>query len=486
MIRKTTYMQTIFAFACLFVATVHAEIHSWKGKNGKVVKAEFVYVSIDRSHVSLRLPNGKIVNTAIAGLSEEDQRYIKQNELPDFARWNKAHEYYKTGQMYYFGDDVRQSFETAAQYYKRAVTTYHDRDGYFSLGLCYSQGLGVAKNLQKARASYKAAAERGHLGAQNNLAIMLEDGTGGERNKAKSLYWFRKAAAKESPVALNNLGSREKYKGNTTLAADYFMRAGEAYLKQYDGEGVLKTIDLLQGIGAAALARTLSDKLYGKRTTSRVSPSTAIPASSGTGWFCASKYVVTCWHVLDGHDRFYLISEALPKTPLKLVMKDRQNDLAILEIPSHDLTSHGILPISMRSPVTAGTVFTSGFPHVDFLGKAPKYTEGSISAVSGFDDDPRILQISVPVQSGNSGGPLLDERGCVVGIVASKLAAARIFEWTGDLPQNINYAVKSAYLRTLLDGKGIKFASEPTWAKGVSRQNLIKEVNKAVVLILAE
>ena len=84
------------------------------------------------------------------------------------------------------------------------------------------------------------------------------------------------------------------------------------------------------------------------------------------------------------------------------------------------------------------------------MGANPKITEGIVSSLSGILDDPRTYQISVPVQSGNSGGPLLNRNGEAIGVVTAKLDAETVFEWTGDLPENVNYAIKIDYLRPLL------------------------------------
>lgn len=103
-----------------------------------------------------------------------------------------------------------------------------------------------------------------------------------------------------------------------------------------------------------------------------------------------------------------------------------------------------------------------------------------ISATSGIQDDRRTYQISVPVQAGNSGGPLIDSEGRVVGIVASKLNAAKVFEWTGDLPQNVNYAVKSSHLHSLIPVETRDTAIE---VSGGNVQAMAGAVRDAVVRI---
>ena len=91
-----------------------------------------------------------------------------------------------------------------------------------------------------------------------------------------------------------------------------------------------------------------------------------------------------------------------------------------------------------------------------FLGFWPATTNlsvGNVSALAGLGDDSRYLQISAPVQPGNSGGPLLDASGHLVGIVTAKLDA-RVARFTGDVPQNVNFALKAEVARTFLDSKG--------------------------------
>jgi S1-C subfamily serine protease len=92
-----------------------------------------------------------------------------------------------------------------------------------------------------------------------------------------------------------------------------------------------------------------------------------------------------------------------------------------------------------------------GFPVTVLLGLEPKFTDGSVSALSGVGGESSLLQVSVPVQPGNSGGPLLNDRGEVVGIVTSSAAVAHFLQASGTLPQNVNWAVKSEYAAMLFD-----------------------------------
>ena len=92
-----------------------------------------------------------------------------------------------------------------------------------------------------------------------------------------------------------------------------------------------------------------------------------------------------------------------------------------------------------------------GYPTQSILGGEPKFTEGSISALSGMGGEAAFMQISVPVQPGNSGGPLVNAEGEVVGIITATAAIELFLRTTGTLPQNVNWAVKSDYAQLLFD-----------------------------------
>jgi len=106
-------------------------------------------------------------------------------------------------------------------------------------------------------------------------------------------------------------------------------------------------------------------------------------------------------------------------------------------------------------------VIVVGYPLGGLLGSGPQVTTGNVSSLIGPGDDTRALQFTAPTQSGNSGGPLLDSDGRVVGVVSAKLNAVRVHEMTGDIPQNVNFAIKAALARSFLDAAGVDCQSRP-------------------------
>ncbi len=206
--------------------------------------------------------------------------------------------------------------------------------------------------------------------------------------------------------------------------------------------------------------------------------------SMGTGWLTAHGYVVTCYHVIKGHRKVFIKSQKIEKMPVKVVSKDSANDLAILKPDKLTGLPPG-LPISGRDLVLAQKVFTLGYPQTQLLGDALKFTDGTVSALSGLHDDARCIQISVPVQSGNSGGPLINTSGEVVGVIVSKLAAINVFKWTGDLPENVNYAVRTDYAKPLL-GAQEKREFPLLEAKQAEMEEQVRRLSDSVVMVIAE
>lgn len=161
---------------------------------------------------------------------------------------------------------------------------------------------------------------------------------------------------------------------------------------------------------------------------------------------------------------------------------DTNNDLALLKVKG----KFSALPIINSQSVKKGThVITIGFPNIDIQGKEPKLSEGIVSALSGIQDEPTVFQISVPIQPGNSGGPMVNMNGNVVGIIASKLSTLYMLKNKGSVPENVNYAIKSNYLNELIQtDKGVsKLLLSPTKQPPKDLVELSERVEKAIALV---
>ena len=132
-----------------------------------------------------------------------------------------------------------------------------------------------------------------------------------------------------------------------------------------------------------------------------------------------------------------------------MVAADQTNDLAVLKT-KYQPRSHAILrgDIGVHS---GDSVTAVGYPLAFVLSAEPRVTTGTVSAVSGIQGDFRVFQIEASVQPGNSGGPLLDDRGHVIGVVNSRLNDLAMVEATGSIPQNVNFAIKSSIVQIFLD-----------------------------------
>jgi len=199
---------------------------------------------------------------------------------------------------------------------------------------------------------------------------------------------------------------------------------------------------------------------------------------AGTGFAISEDgHIATAYHVIKDAKtiKVYLSKDSFVSA--RVIHGDPANDLTLLKIENP--TPNFLQITQMRSVKTGDRVFTIGFPISSVLGQEAKYTEGVVSSLSGLKGASSLLQITVPVQPGNSGGPLVNEKGEVVGIITSTAAILPFIEKTGSLPQNINWAVKADYLRPLIE---LPKAEQ----KEFDREQLIGHVKKSTFLIEAE
>jgi S1-C subfamily serine protease len=211
-------------------------------------------------------------------------------------------------------------------------------------------------------------------------------------------------------------------------------------------------------------------------------PASDSPVASGSGFFISSdRYLLTNYHLVNG-SRKIIVRTSNSEGLAKVAKIDAANDLALLKIDG----SFATIPLGDARAVAVGdSVMTIGYPNIEVQGTAPKFTKGEVSSLSGFQDDSRLFQISVPIQPGNSGGPLIDDHGNVVGITNAQLSALKMITAAGSIPQNVNYAVKISYAQLLVETVP---ELTPKLAKPhkdkVDTGKIIDDAQKATVLIL--
>ncbi|MBN1842369.1 MAG: SEL1-like repeat protein [Deltaproteobacteria bacterium] len=468
--------------------------------------------------------------------------FLKVAERED-SIFNNAPAQDALGDMYRFGQGVAQDYTEALKWYRKAAEQ-GNVGAQSSLGVMYFHGLGVTQNNTEAAKWFHKAASSGDVEAQRVLGFMYQCGLGVTQNYIKAIGWYRKALAQgddKAQIFLDALlggiypGWECLYQGDTeylfinkdkirrqknlvwlwTMDVPFqesdFGKKGTkrccwiadcdsdkiglvSYI-EYDSNG--KIIDSytskeseveMSPVVPGSMGEMLKEYAYShlKTETRKKEESAKTEPCSGTGWPVTSGFVVTNNHVVAGHNNIVLIRQDGVKIPATIAAHDAYNDLALLEVKDTGLLP-AALPLSSKPAALGEKIVTVGYPHPDLLGVKPKLTEGVVNSTSGLGDDPRALQISVPIQAGNSGGPLVNMEGKVVGIVTSKVNAIKMFKWTGDLPQNINYGIKISYLQGLLSSVSPKKRIDTVHPfNNASIEELAEKIKNSVLIIVAE
>lgn len=253
-------------------------------------------------------------------------------------------------------------------------------------------------------------------------------------------------------------------------------------LKETDGASEFYRNDLYKGSGEALILnerdfpiRIFEDEL--ETGTKKMDPTRM--QSSGSGFFISSNgYIATNYHVIEDHSKLYVRNvygdlsvkyEAVP------VVVDEINDLAILKISDEKFQQINAIPYVLNPKLSdvGESVFALGYPLTGTMGMKVKLTDGIISSRTGFADNIVTYQISVPVQPGNSGGPLFSKNGELIGIISS------IHRET----DNVSYAIKSNFLVNLINLLPQTVLSTENKLAGKSLAEQVKEIENFVVLI---
>jgi S1-C subfamily serine protease len=365
------------------------------------------------------------------------------------------------------------NYTEAAKWYQKSAERGF-AEAQTQMGLCYLYGNGVSLDSERAVKWFRKSAEQGDKNGQAMLGICCGGGIGVPKNDIEAYKWLSLAAAHSWQ--------------DSSLGGDYQSSLTYLYTNILSVMKICETNmsreEIVEAQRLAAIFVPQKETLVSKPNPEDLTTNLS-PTASGTGFFVTDDgFLVTCAHVVKGARQIRLSTSA-GFIDAKVVSVDAANDLALLKaviIPQ----GGAALPIAASLTVNLGnTVATVGFPNIGLQGFSPKLAKGEIASLSGSQDDPRYFQISVPVQPGNSGGALVDEHGNVIGIVSAKLNAQAALAASGQLPENVNYAVKSSFLLSFLESVPEVSAKLKTPnTSGEQFSDVVKSAQQAAVLVL--
>lgn len=412
----------------------------------------------------------------------------------------------RLGRLFFFeGSGVQKDFGNALEWFQKA-SAQGDPIAQFGLGMMYGKGDGFPKDeskcqewIQKAAAQglpdaqnlvaawysegyfgfskdavkavewLQKAASQGHAFAQLSLGQAYRDGKGVPKDAVKAIEWYGKSAAQGLAVSQFMLGI-EYFDGKGGLDDNVLAYAWLNLASSKNYETAAKERDLIakymtpveiteaQRLSSSwkvgqMLARESGSAGGGKQTAS---PGGLAKKNTGTAFIVnAAGHAITNHHVVEGCTE---VRAEGRDGVVKVVTSDVINDLAQLQIPGAVFAQATIAsdPAKVRQ---GEDIVVFGFPLNAVLSSGGNLTPGVVSALTGLGNNTNQIQITAPIQPGSSGSPVISKKGEVVGVVAMKLSDSKMAKATGQVGQNVNFAVSGQTLKTFLDTHKVEYRS---------------------------
>tara|TARA_Y100000588_G_C14257682_1_gene926249 strand:- start:1162 stop:2649 length:1488 start_codon:yes stop_codon:yes gene_type:complete len=416
------------------------------------------------------------------GLGDKPNFVKAVEHFKQAAKLNHAQAQGMLGQCYRKGRGVNRDLAKAAHWIELA-SKQNDTIANFLYGTLLATGQGTPLDYKKAMTFYLKAAAKGHAPAMNNIGALHEQGHGVPKNFVEAAKWYRMAAGMNLPNAQCNLGqlfaSGRGVPKNPAEALIWYQKAasqdhpqaqfllGSAY---HFGKGVkhdpvkaYQWINLSANHGNPSAIQhrgTIANKLTPTQIQeaskqisifrAKHSPNALIlkrEALTGTGFFISTEGHLLTSHHLIAQGRRIEVRIKTGNYSAELIKTDPANDIALLKIKAQTTP---LYLNSQKRPEIGQSVFTIGFPNRRNLGAASTYTAGKVSSLFGLKNDPRLLQLSAPIQPGNLGGALVDEHGTTIGIINFSMEYRKPNKLAENLNLNIKHALKATHIKQFL------------------------------------
>ena len=268
------------------------------------------------------------------------------------------------------------------------------------------------------------------------------------------------------PASVNNCS----YKGNGVLeevfvGGAYQFTNAEEYIKQQTTQQIIAEVE----------------KPNERQENTSSDENEVIPISSGSGFFVNKNgYLVSNYHVVEMCQYILAVMDG-DLLNVKVVASDITNDLIVGKV--EELSNNNFLALSSDGAFLGDNVIAAGFPLAGTLSDNLKVTRGIVSSMSGLNNNYSEYQIDAAVQSGNSGGPLIDASGNVVGVVVAQLNKYKLLQEREIIPENVNFAVKSQNVGVFLSANNIDFVSKDS-KKVIQNRVVAKSAEDSTVMLL--
>ena len=465
----------------------------WFQKSAKQGNAQSQY------HLAGMYANGE-------GVPEDDPQAVFW--FRKSAKQGDARAQFNLGVMYEFGEGVPEDDRQAVNWYQQAAEQGYAR-AQFGLGRMYADGVGVPRNKIEAYAWFNLAAARGdervQLLAKRRKATIREDMTSTQIIEARLLSGeiadrLDRATGIDRPQLSPSADSARPNDAQIQApsipvpavnSSQGTVRQSQIYLAALgfdpgpaDGLIGKRTRNAVQRfqrhVGLTPTGRISEELLrllQAAATEEQADESPPKPETTGSSsGFVVNRAgeILTSYHAIERCGNAGMtIAFGDTSHHATVQVQDAENDLALLVVDSDGACAwwsptcsavfdRPALFTELPRASLGAEVAVAGYPLKGLLAPTLNVTRGNVSSLTGVGNEAKWLQISAPVQHGNSGGPVLDNAGSVIGVVTAKLNAVRTAQETGDVPQNVNFALKGAIVRGFLEIHGIDYSRQPS------------------------